>query len=750
MTAHARVTSSLSEVAAAPAEAVRAVNSRLSAGGRRVAMVGVLLFVLAFPYLPFVPFSVLGNVNVAAQFALVSISLVVLVGWVGQISLGHAGLVGTGAYITGLAMGGLNVGFPVSLLWGAAGGMLVAVLLGMVALRVRGLYLAVATLIFSWIGQEFLFRQPWFTKHSSIEALAIGKPDTIPYFPWDDRKVFYYAAWSTVVLAIYLMANLRDSKTGRSFFAVRGSEVAAASLGIDVMRTKLAAFAVSGLLAGAAGTLILVGQQTVTPDAFTVERSLFFLAVAVVGGLSSLGGSVAAAFVFAFLNEAFFRVKAFEGYLTVASAALLAIVLLLYRGGLAQIPVDLAPRLRSLRIRLEPVLGPVIDLVNAFAEGVGRWVGAHVNRLRGRLPTGERGTAETVIQAPSPVLSLLSRVSGGRIKAPRTVVRTETPLDLGPPKEDDTPIASIYELPVNRQTVEPGSVASVVPFTQMQRKPTVMDADRDERRVVLSAENVTVRFGGLVANEDVTLKVCEGEVVGLIGPNGAGKTTCFNAIAGLNQPNNGRIELFGQDVTDLPVHQRALLGVGRTFQAIQLFGQLTVFDNLLVATHQHNPTGILSHLAVTPASLEAEAEARQKVQRVLRLLDLRDVADRPVRDLPFGVLRMVEVARALVTGAKFIMLDEPASGLDNNETDRLVELIRFIRSLGVSILLIEHDVKMVTDVSDYLYVLERGRLLAEGPAFLVAQDPVVVAAYLGKAVGGEDFPAEPPSADVGR
>jgi ABC-type branched-subunit amino acid transport system ATPase component/ABC-type branched-subunit amino acid transport system permease subunit len=713
--------------------AAAAPSVRLTKAGRRLGIVGLLALLLAFPYLPFVPFSVLGNVNIAAQYALVSISLVVLVGWVGQISLGHAGLVGTGAYITGLGMGGMHIGFPVSILWGAAGGMLVAVLLGVVALRVRGLYLAVATLIFSWIGQEFLFRQAWFTKHSSINVTPVGKWDTIPYFPWDDRKVFYYGAWATVVLAIYLMANLRDSKSGRSFFAVRGSEVAAASLGIDVMRTKLAAFAVSGLLAGAAGSLILVGQQTVTPDAFTVERSLFFLAVAVVGGLSSLGGSVAAAFVFAFLNEAFFRIKAFEGYLTVASAALLAVVLLLYRGGLAQVPHDLAPRLRLLRERVAPVLDPLVDRFNRVADALARWIGAHVNRLRGRLPSGER-SAQVVIQSSSPVLAFVSRLSGGRIKAPRTVVRTEAPLDLAPPKEDDGALASITSLPVDRMAIDPGGVAAVQPFTKMERKPVVMAADRDERRVVLAAEGITVRFGGLVANEDVTLKVCENEVVGLIGPNGAGKTTLFNAIAGLNVPASGRIELFGQDVTDLPVHQRALLGVGRTFQAIQLFGQLSVFDNLLVATHQHNPTGMLSHLAVTPASLVAEAEARRTVQRVIRLLDLREVADRRVADLPFGVLRMVEVARALVTGAKLIMLDEPASGLDNTETDRLVELIRFIRSLGVSILLIEHDVKMVTSVSDYLYVLERGRLLADGPAFLVARDEAVIAAYLGRAL----------------
>jgi ABC-type branched-subunit amino acid transport system ATPase component len=163
-----------------------------------------------------------------------------------------------------------------------------------------------------------------------------------------------------------------------------------------------------------------------------------------------------------------------------------------------------------------------------------------------------------------------------------------------------------------------------------------------------------------------------------------------------------------------------------------------VFENLLVATHQHNETGLFSHMAVTPGALHAEGAARHQVERVIAMLDLDDVADRTTRDLPFGVLRMVEVARALVTGSRLIMLDEPASGLDNVETDRLSDLIRFIRSLGVTILLIEHDVRMVTALCDYLYVLNQGKLLADGPATEVVRNPAVVAAYLGQAAGTDD------------
>jgi ABC-type branched-subunit amino acid transport system ATPase component len=436
---------------------------------------------------------------------------------------------------------------------------------------------------------------------------------------------------------LFAAVNLRDTKPGRAFFAVRGSEVAAASLGINVTRTKLLAFAFSGFVAGIAGNLLMVQQRTVVPSQFSFAASVFFLSMMVVGGQASVGGAVASAVLFAGLREVFFRVTALGGYLDLVSVGLLTIVLLGYQGGLAALGGSIRRRLHRLGAR------------------------------RGAAPSGEEG--------PDAEVRRLERPAADRAK------------------------------------------------------------ERERRSVVLQAAEVSVRFGGLLAADQVSLNVREGEIVGLIGPNGAGKTTVFNAISGLVVPTSGSVHVLGTDATALPVHERARLGLGRTFQVLQLFPQLTVMENLMVATHMENHTSTLANLVVTRAAARREQAARAHVREVLSMLGLSDVADRQVAGLPFGILRIVELARGLVTRARVLMLDEIASGLDNNETDRLMGLLEDIRArFGVSILLIEHDVRMVTSVSDYMYVLERGRIIAEGTPEEIRRDEKVVSAYLGESV----------------
>jgi branched-chain amino acid transport system ATP-binding protein len=246
---------------------------------------------------------------------------------------------------------------------------------------------------------------------------------------------------------------------------------------------------------------------------------------------------------------------------------------------------------------------------------------------------------------------------------------------------------------------------------------------------------VTVRFGGLTAVNDAGLQVGAGEIVGLIGPNGAGKTTLFNAVLGLNDPASGVVRLYDQDVSAWPAHERAALGLGRTFQVLQLFPDLDVFDNLLVATHLQNETGVLGSITASPKARGNERAARLRVRAVLELMGLTAHAYRRVGDLPFGVLRLVEIARTLVTGAPMICLDEPASGLDSTETEELIATLKMLREIGLTILVIEHDVDMVTRLCDHIYVLDRGEPLAHGTPTEIHANEAVRASYLGNPAG---------------
>jgi ABC-type branched-subunit amino acid transport system ATPase component/ABC-type branched-subunit amino acid transport system permease subunit len=752
-----------------------------------------LFALLAFPHVPGAD-GLLGMAGQAALFTIIAASLVMLTGWVSQISLAHGALVGIGAFATGWAVTVLGIGFPLSLPVAMLLAGAVATLLGAVALRVRGLYLAVATLIFSWAASEFLFRQSWVRDYGSVPQQTIGEPGMVFFFDFSSRTVYYYTAWALALFSLFALANLRDSKTGRAFFAIRGSEMAAASLGMDVLRYKALAFGLSGAMAGMAGSLMMTHTLVVTPDGFGFQASLFFLAIAVVGGLASLPGAVAAGFLFAILEELFFRVALLNEFLQLASAGLLVAVFLAYPGGLAAMGRTLVARWHRARAAVRERAAAATAGPDLAAAGLTVPAGTVAAGGEGAAGAGDDTTelppvaVEEVPRLTALVRRVRSRLSlesllvvAARVRRPRPAgIHEQRVLALeltvpAPAEPVDQPAAGDASAGAAAAGGEPDAPTAPAAGEDQEEPQDVVDdatdddpaeaqtftalldrvaalpkpdpARRMERRPLIEADGVTVRFGGLTAVDDASLSVREGEIVGLIGPNGAGKTTLFNSIAGFNQPTEGRVRLYGQDVTDASVHERAQLGVARTFQLIQLFPQITVFDNLLAATHLQNPTGFLQHLSVTSAALEAVWGARQRVRRVVELLQLEEVADRPVAGLPFGVLRMVEVARALVGGAPVVMLDEPASGLDERETDRFIDLLRVVRGLGATLLLIEHDVRMVTAVSDYLYVIDRGKLIAQGSPSQVQADPAVIAAYLGQADADGEAPPAPAAGD---
>ena len=256
---------------------------------------------------------------------------------------------------------------------------------------------------------------------------------------------------------------------------------------------------------------------------------------------------------------------------------------------------------------------------------------------------------------------------------------------------------------------------------------------------LLSARNLSVRFGGVLAVDDVSFDVRRGEVFTLIGPNGAGKTTVFNLISRIYTPTAGTIEFDGTRLGDRAAHQVAGLGIARTFQNIELFEHATVLQNLLIGRHTHRRTGLASELLFTAKARRGEVAAREAAERVIDLLDLQHHRDSLVAGLPYGVRKVVELGRALCTEPKLLLLDEPSSGLNVEETDDMAFWIDDIRrGLGITVLMVEHDMALVSKVSDRVLAMNQGQVLAVGTPAEVQAHPGVVEAYLGT---GEDASA---------
>ena len=564
--------------------------------------------------------------TVTMGVGIVLLSIVVLTGYAGQLSLGQYAIAGFGAYVAGRLVSVFHLPFLVGLVAGVAAAVPLGIVFGLPAVRTRGINLAIVTLGLGTTMELMLFRNRNYT--GGVQGTQVGNPDIFGFDIGSIKHPARYGVFVVVMamLAVVVVSNVRRGRSGRRLIAVRTNERAAASLGIDVMVAKLFAFALAAAIAALGGILLAFRLSSISYQSFDNFTSVTYVGLTLVGGVGHLLG-------------------AFVGG-TMATAALNQ------------------------------------EIMESTWDGVGRWI---------QLISG--------IAILLTVLGYQDGVAAEWVKIFRLFKKARK-----------WGRSYIIELADVSAPVAPGEHTKVPART-------------------LSLAGLTVRYGAVVAVNDVSCRLEPGTVTGLIGPNGAGKTSLIDAISGFATAE-GRVVLDDVDLSDLSAVKRARSGVVRSFQSLELFEDSTVFENLSVAADPQDFRSYLRDL-VWPVNPPFPTE----VVRAIVEFQLDQDLHRDVKDLSYGKRRLLAIARAVAMHPSVLLLDEPAAGLSSAESVELALVVRRLaEEWGMAILVVEHDMNFVMGVCDQILVLDFGRLIASGTPQQVRSDPAVIAAYLGEEV----------------